>query len=260
MNRFPLAALTILPFLCAAPAMAAPVEARASYILTVGGINVAAMDVDIRDSGSRYELDLSANVAGLANLVASGTAKAKASGGSGNGSLTSETFSLETRANGDVFSVDIGFADRAVASFLVDPPVYDSHDRVALERRHLTGVGDFLSAFVIKGGGLEKALCQRKMNIFTGVERLNIGMKFLKSDEATSSRTGYQGPLVLCQIDYEPVSGHYASSEMTEYLDKVSRILIWYAPLEQTGYFIPYRVLLGTAVGDLSMVLVHTRS
>ena len=33
------------------------------------------------------------------------------------------------------------------------------------------------------------------------------------------------------------------------------RIVIWYAPLGETGYFIPYRVLLGTNMGDLSMVL-----
>lgn len=259
-NRSILALAAFMLPLGVLPAAAQPVAAKASYILTIGGINVAALEVNIEDSGSRYALDLSANVAGLGSLVASGTAKAKASGTSSGGGLVSESFALETRANGEVFNVDIGFANRNVASFKVDPPVLDSYDRVALERRHLTGVGDFLSAFVVKGGALDNKLCQRKMNIFTGVERLNIGMSFVKDDEATSSRTGYQGPLVLCQIDYQPVSGHYSSSEMTTYLDEVSRILIWYAPLEQTGYFIPYRVLLGTSMGDLSMVLVRTSS
>ena len=259
-NRSVLALAAILVPLSVLPVAAEPVAAKASYVLTIGGINVAALDVNLEDSGSRYALDLSANVAGLGSLVASGTAKAKAAGASGSGSLVSESFTLETRANGEVFNVEIGFANRAVSSFKVNPPILDSYDRVAIERRHLTGVGDFLSSFVVKGGALDKKLCQRKMNIFTGVERLNIGMSFVDNDEATSSRTGYQGPLVLCQIDYEPVSGHFASSEMTTYLDEESRILIWYAPLEQTGYFIPYRVLLGTSMGDLSMVLVRTSS
>ena len=35
------------------------------------------------------------------------------------------------------------------------------------------------------------------------------------------------------------------------------RILIWYAPLAETGYFVPYRVLLTTSMGDLSMVLTR---
>ena len=38
-------------------------------------------------------------------------------------------------------------------------------------------------------------------------------------------------------------------------LAQSDRILIWYAPLRDTGYFIPYRVLLTTSMGDLSLVL-----
>ena len=37
----------------------------------------------------------------------------------------------------------------------------------------------------------------------------------------------------------------------------VLSILIWYAPLRDTGYLVPYRVLLTTSMGDLSMVLTN---
>ena len=146
-----------------------------------------------------------------------------------------------------------------VSAFKVTPPIIDNYDRVPLERRHLTGVGDFLSAFVLKGNGLDKSLCQRKANIFTGVERFNIAMSYAGDDEATSPRTGYQGPVVLCTVDYDPISGHFTSSDITNYLADSDRIVIWYAPLGETGYFIPYRVLLGTDMGDLSMVLTEMR-
>jgi len=246
--------------LAAGPVRAAPVEASASYVVTLGGINVAMLTVELSDDGRRYGLDLSANVAGLGSLVASGTAKASARGSSSGAALVSDTFDLETRANGEVFTVDVSFANRAVSGFKVEPPVLDTYDRVPLERSHLSGVGDFLSAFVLKGGALDSSLCQRRMNIFTGVERFNITMGFVDTDEATSPRTGYQGPVVLCSVDYQPVSGHYTTSEITNYLAETSRILIWYAPLGQSGYYIPYRVLLGTSMGDLSMVLVAAQS
>lgn len=237
------------------PAGAAEVAAKASYVMTLGGINIAAMTVDLEDSGSRYTLDLSANVAGLGTLVASGTAKATSTGRSSGAVLSADEFDLQTRANGESFDVDVSFAGRDVSAFKVEPPIIDNYDRVPIERRHLTGVGDFLSAFVLKGGGLDKSLCQRQAKIFTGVERFNIAMSYAGDDEATSPRTGYQGPVVLCAVDYEPISGHFTSSEMTTYLADSDRIVIWYAPLGESGYFIPYRVLLGTNMGDLSMVL-----
>ncbi|MHA6688913.1 DUF3108 domain-containing protein [Devosia sp. A449] len=252
-SRFaPLAALAVL---FTFPVAAAEVDATARYVMTLGGINIAAMNVDLKDDGRAYTLDLSANVAGLGTLVASGTANATSVGKSSGSTLLADKFNLQTRANGDSFTVDVTFAGKDVSSFKVEPPILDNYDRVPLERRHLTGVADFLSSFVLKGKALDKSLCQRQAKIFTGVERFNIAMSYAGEDKATSPRTGYQGPVVLCTVSYQPVSGHFTSSDITTYLANSDRIIIWYAPLGETGYFIPYRVLLGTNMGDLSMVL-----
>ncbi|MET3928076.1 DUF3108 domain-containing protein [Devosia sp. 2618] len=260
MIKFRLIPVAALAVFLSHPASAAEVDATAKYVVTLGGINIANISVDLDDNGSRYDLNLSANVAGLGTLVASGTAKASSSGRSAGQTLVADTFNLQTRANGELFTVDVSFAGRDVSSFKVDPPIIDNYDRVPLERRHLTGVGDFLSAFVLKGTGLDKSLCQKQSNIFTGVERFNIAMTYAGEDNATSPRTGYQGPVVLCTVDYNPVSGHFTSSDITNYLADSNRIIIWYAPLGDSGYFIPYRVLLGTNMGDLSMVLTGLRN
>lgn len=255
MTQTPFALSAILACALSLPAVGAEVNAQASYVLTLGGINIAAMTVDLSDDGRSYDLDLSANVAGLGAVVASGTAKASSHGLSSGNGLRAQTFDLETRANGETFAVDVAFSGQDVASFKVEPPIVDNYDRVPIERRHLTGAGDFLSAFVLKGGTFDKSLCQRQAGIFTGVERFNVAMSFAREEEANSPRTGYQGPVVLCTVDYQPVSGHFTTSEITTYLADSDRIVIWYAPLGETGYFIPYRVLLGTNMGDLSMVL-----
>jgi Protein of unknown function (DUF3108) len=244
-----------LAVLLALPTAAAEVKAKASYVLTLGGINIANMDVDLTDDERNYALDLSANVAGLGAVVSSGTATASSRGVSSGRGLVSQNFDLQTRASGETFSVDVTFAGGDVSSFKVEPPIIDNYDRVPIERRHLSGAGDFLSAFVLKGGALDKSLCQRKVGVFTGVERFNIAMAYAREEQASSPRTGYQGPVVLCTVDYQPVSGHFTTSEVTNYLADSDRIVIWYAPLGETGYFIPYRVLLGTNMGDLSMVL-----
>ena len=175
-SRFALSAAFVL--MLSLPAAAAEVDAQASYILTLGGINIAAMNVDLNDNGRSYSLDLDANVAGFGAVVASGTAKASSQGASASNGLVSQSFDLQTRAQGEVFTVDVTFAGRDVSSFQVEPPIVDNYDRVPIERNHLSGAGDFLSAFVLKGGALDKSLCQRKVGIFTGVERFNIAMSY----------------------------------------------------------------------------------
>lgn len=236
-------------------APAAAMEAKAAYIITLGGANIALVDVILDDDGARYSIGLDADVTGLGHLVASGTAKIDAAGVIGSRGLVSEKFDLHTVANGEDFDVKVQFANADVSAFVVTPPALDTYDRVPLERAHLNNVTDMISAFIIKGGSLDASLCDHDAKIFTGMERFDIKMGFTGEDTATSVRTGYQGPVILCNVRYTPVSGHYESSEMTSYLADNERILVWYAPLGETGYFIPYRVLMSTAFGDLSMVL-----
>lgn len=243
--------------LMAGAAAAAQVNATAQYLISLSGTNIATVTIRLNDTGKRYAMAVDARISGLAQLVASGIAKVDSAGLSNGRELVSEKFDLLTRASGEDFTVSVEYAQKDVTAFIVTPPLINNIDRVALERKHLHGVNDMVAAFVLKGGALDKSLCDRQMQIFTGLERFNLAMRFTKEDVATSKRTGYQGPVVLCSIRYTPVSGHFTTSEITNYLADSDRILIWYAPLGTPGYFIPYRVLLTTSMGDLSMVLTE---
>lgn len=241
--------------LLSGPVSAAEMQATADYLVHLGGTNIASVSVRLNDTGRHYAMALDARITGLAQFVASGTARIGSTGRSTGSGLVAEKFDLMTRAEGEDFTVAIEYASQDVTAFVVKPPLISPVDRVALERKHLHDVNDMVAAFVLKGGALDAGLCDRKLRIFTGIERFNVTMRYLRSEEATSKRTGYQGPVVLCSIRYSPVSGHSASSEITSYLADSGQILIWYAPLRTPGTFIPYRVLVTTSVGDLSMVL-----
>ena len=232
-------------------------DATADYAVSLGNTNIANVTIGLRDDGKHYRLDANARITGLASLVASGNGKISSEGSSSGNALTSERFNLLTTSGGDDFTVAVTYAGRNVQSFIVNPPLINNIDRVAIERKHLTGVNDMLAAFVLKGGDLDRNLCSRKMQVFTGLERFNLAFRFTREEEATSKKTGYQGPVILCNIRYTPISGHFTTSEVTNYLKDSDRILIWYAPLSTPGTFIPYRVLLTTSMGDLSMVLTR---
>ena len=242
-----------------ASARAADVDSAASYIVSLGGINVADVKVKLSDTAQHYDIALSANVTGLGGLVASGTAKVESTGTSYGSTLSAEKFDLATHTNNEDFTINVQYAHGDVSAFVVQPPIVNDINRVPIERSQLLGVGDMLSAFILKGGSLDHSICQRKMRIFTGLERFDLAMSFLADDEATSLRTGYQGPVVQCRLKYTPISGHFTTSEMTNYLAQSDRIFIWYAPMATSGFFIPYRVLITTSVGDLSMVLTSLK-
>ncbi len=254
--RNPLATLLFGLGLLVTPTAAAPLKAVAEYTVTMGGTQVANVQVRLDDDGSRYSLNGNAKITGLAQLVASGSARLQSSGASTSTGLRSQRFDLLTRASGEDFTVAITYGPGTVDTFKVNPPIVNNIDRVAIERKQLVGnINDMAAAFVLKGDALDGSLCDRQMQIFTGVERFNLKLSYAKGDEATSKRTGYQGPVVLCNVRYTPVSGHYTSSEVTQDLVSQERILIWYAPLGTPGYFIPYRALVTTESGDISVVL-----
>lgn len=238
---------------------AAEVNSQAQYVISLAGMNVASLDVHFTENGKSYAVDVGANVSGVGTLVASGTASADSEGYSAAGGLAAEDFSLTTRARGETFEVDVSYASGNATAFKVSPPMQSDYGRVALERKHLSGVTDPLASFILKGNALSPDLCNRRLKIFTGMERYDLAMSFGAEQTATSQRTGYQGPVVLCRVKYIPISGHYENSEITDYLAHSDKILVWYAPLGSSGYFIPYRVLLGTAAGDLSMVMTALR-
>ena len=250
--------LHLLPaalLLLGAGAARADTAAGASYVINLGGNIIATASFKFSDTGGKYDLDLSANVSGIAQLVAAGTAKADSTGTVAADGLHSTAFNLITHSGGEDFKVQVAYAGGDVSAFVITPPIVNNINRIPIERKQLSNVNDMLAAFILKGDKLDKSLCDQHEHIFTGIERFDLDFRYAKDDTATSARTGYQGPVVLCHIDYKPISGHYTTSEITNSLAQDDRILIWYAPLHDTGYFIPYRVLLTTSMGDLSMVL-----
>jgi hypothetical protein len=240
----------------AGPAEAAT-SAKAAYVVNLGGTIIATASFSFVDDGKAYNLSLDANVSGVAQLVASGIARVDSAGAVTGDGLHSTSFDLMTRASGETFEVAVQYQKGNVASFRIEPPIVNNIDRVPIERSQLSGVNDFLAAFLLKADRLDRQLCDRRASIFTGVERFDLNFRYARDDKATSQRTGYQGPVVLCTVKYRPISGHYTTSEITRSLAQEDRILIWYAPLGQSGYFLPYRVLLTTSMGDLSMVLTR---
>jgi len=252
-------ALIAFGLMSSAPLAAAPTSVEAKYVVNIAGTIIANVDINLDTSQASYSLELSAAITGLGQLVAQGSASIDITGKTNGSAYAGQDFKLQTNTAQGKVNVDMRISRGRVNEFYITPPLEPHFDRVPVERRQLVNVNDMVSAFIIKGNSLDNSVCERRLRIFTGIERFDLKMHFVTAENATSMRTGYQGPVVLCQLQYLPISGHYASSQITNYLKTSDRILIWYAPVGDTGTFIPYRVLVGTSIGDLSMVLTSLK-
>lgn len=259
-KRFSLSVLAAGAALFFGPILSASAQqdgSVASYVVSIGGINVSNIDIRLATEGSSYQLDLSADVTGLAQVLAQGAGSVNSSGSLTATGLQAQRFYLETRTASERFSLQTAYSNGNAATGTVIPALADNPDRVAVSGAHRSGVNDPLAAFILRGSALDGALCNRTLRIYTGIERFDMPMSYVETTTATSARTGYQGPVVLCAMRYVPVSGHFESSEITQYLANSNRMLIWYMPLGTSGFFIPYRMLMGSSFGDISMVLVR---
>ena len=161
--------LAALAIAIAAPAAAEETRTRAEYTVTMGGTHIASVAVILTDNGGQYALALDAKIAGLAQLVASGSARASSAGTTGPNGLVSHKFDLLTRAQGDEFTTAVTYANGRVETFKVAPPILNTIDRIPIERKDLTRATDMMAPFVLRGAALDKDLCARQMPIFTGV-------------------------------------------------------------------------------------------
>lgn len=232
-------------------------DATANYVVTLRGVNISQVAIDYENNGASYAVNIDGLVSGLASLVAAGTADLNSKGKVTPNGLQAEQFLLSTAANNETFEVQFQAQNSNVTSFQVTPALTDNVNRVPVKPSHRKGVNDPVASFLIKADTLSPEICNRNLDIYTGIERFDIDMSFAENQTATSQRTGYQGPVVLCKLRYKPISGHFSDSASTTYMKNNQRFLIWFAPLEDTGYAIPYRILIGTAFGDLSMVLTR---
>ncbi|MGJ8528943.1 DUF3108 domain-containing protein [Maritalea sp.] len=236
---------------------AASLNTQARYVVTLRGVNIAEVGVNFKDDGQNYTANIDGDVSGLASLVSAGTAKLTSSGTSNGKQLQSNQFLLETKTSTDTFTVRFQANNANVTSTQVVPPLSQNQNRVPVVSKHRRKINDPIAAFLVKADTLNPDVCNRSFKVYTGVERYDLDLKFAEKQTATSKRTGYQGPVMLCTMRYKPISGHFTNSDTTNYMKSNQRFLIWYAPLGQSGYMIPYRVLVGTAFGDLSMVLTR---
>jgi hypothetical protein len=228
---------------------------EARYSVTIGGIPVGQGGWTADIAEDQYTTAASGRVSGIARVVSDGEGFGAARGHVASGRLVPTSYAVTVTADHRPDEIRMAFAGGAVKELQVEPPTPYSPDRVPLTEAHRRGVMDPLTAGLIPVGGTGDVLtpeaCRRTVQIFDGRQRYDLALSFKRMDRVKADK-GYEGPVVVCMVAYQPLAGHRPDVPSIKRLTETRDLDIWFAPIAGTRILAPFRIsfptLIGTAV------------
>jgi hypothetical protein len=255
-----------LLLLIAAAMSALPAAARAQgklearYEASIAGIPIGkgTWVIDIADS--RYTAAASGATTGLIRAFTGGQGTSAAHGTMHAGAPVNSTFASTIATGRKTDEVRLTVANGVVKESSVDPPLETEPERIPLTDEHRKGILDPMTASLLRTPGTGEPLapeaCQRTVAIFDGRLRYDLRLAFKRMDRVKADK-GYEGPVVVCAVNFTPIAGFIPSRAAIRYLIKQHDIEAWLAPIAGTRVLVPYRVQGPTPIGR--MVLEATQ-
>jgi hypothetical protein len=226
---------------------------RASYEVTLGGLQVGTGGWTVDVSGNRYSMEARGRTSGLVNILAHGSGSASAEGTVNGTRLVPTAYKLDIQHRSSVDQIRIALAACSVKTLIVEPAPKPSNEREPLTESHKKGVLDPISAGVLPGAGADgvgPGVCSRTLAVFDGRQRFDLALSF-KRIEMVRAAKGYSGPVVVCGVRYEPLGGYYPGRASTRVMRESREMEAWYAPISGTPFVATYRLAVPTVVGTI---------
>jgi hypothetical protein len=91
--------------------------------------------------------------------------------------------------------------------------------------------------------------CQRLISVFDGRMRFDLKLAFKRMDQVKAEK-GYDGPSVVCGVQFAPISGYVPTRATIKYLIDRRDIEVWLAPIAATRVVVPFRLVIPTPLGQ----------
>jgi Protein of unknown function (DUF3108) len=225
----------------------------ARYVATLAGVPIGkgAWVIDIGDD--QFTAAASGMTTGLLRVFATGQGNA-ASRGAVRSDILAPTIFVSTINNDKrIEELRIVLSAGTVKELVVDPPTTPNPDRVPVTDAHRRGVTDPMSAALIRVSGngdpVSPEACRHTLPVFDGRMRFDLQLGF-KRIEKVQAQKGYQGPVVVCAVQFVPLAGYVPERPAIKYLMAQQDMEIWLAPIPGTRVVVPYRISLHTPLGQ----------
>ena len=249
--------LALLGALWVSAAGLAPAHAQgrvdARYVVTLAGVPLGkgTWVIDINDK--EFTAAASGATAGLMLMFSSGTGSGASRGAMVSGKPTPATFASSVTTGRKTEEIRINLANGNVKDFAVTPPQPHHDERVPVADEHRNGVSDPMTASLIRvpgnGDVLRADACPRVISVFDGRMRFDLKLTYKRVEEVRAEK-GYQGPAVVCGVQFVPIAGHVPSRATIKYLTERRDIEAWLVPVASTRVLVPFKVSIPTVLGQ----------
>ena len=224
---------------------------QVDYTISLAGLSLGTADLSSTFEGSKYQMQAGVKLSGLAKLLTGGKGMATASGAIVAAQPQPVGFAVTSKSSSEQRTVRMGLASGNVAAVDIDPPLEEKPDRVPVKDADKKGVVDPVSALLMpaaaSGSPTDPANCNRTIPVFDGAARFNVVLSYSATE--TVEVPGYEGPVLVCNARYVPISGHRALRPSTKFMEENKDMQVWLAPVEGTRFLLPLRIAVRTMIG-----------
>jgi hypothetical protein len=248
------AAVCVMAALAADAGHGAAAQTRldAEYTATLSGLPIGRGNWVIEITDDQYSAAASGLTSGLLRVFTSARGTGTTRGSFNGEQLIPASYVATIDWDRKVDDVRMVMAGGSVKDFSAEPPLIPHPDRIPVTDADRRGVVDPMSSTIsrVAGSGdpVSPQACGRKVGVFDGRVRYNLSSEFKRIEKVKAER-GYQGPVVVCAVYFEPISGYIPSRAAIKYLTELRDAEVWLAPIAGTRVLVPFRFSLPTPIG-----------
>jgi hypothetical protein len=246
----------ILAILAGLPAYAGDTTTlKATYAISIAGITLGRAEAESRFSGNGYAAAIVGSTSGVSRLVSDASARLTGNGHILGSEVRPATYEMATVENGFSTHVTMAMRQGTVTSVVALPELAEAADRVPVTAAHKTDVVDPLSAFLVPldrpGTPSGHRACNRTVKVFDGWTRYDVQLSYKETKAIDGGADTYSGIIIVCGARYVPVAGHRSTRKAVQEMANNKRLEVWLAPVAGVPVLVPFRILIGTNIGDL---------
>jgi hypothetical protein len=225
---------------------------EAKYEATLAGIPVGKGAWTIEISDDTFTASASGGTAGLLKAFASGSGTSAAQGRVVNGALVATGYVASTTTSKKTETIHMALSNGTVKESAIEPEPPVEPDRIPVTDAQRRGVYDPMTGAMLRVPGNGELMspdsCRTGAPIFDGRMRYDLKLDF-KRIETVKAEKGYQGPVLVCSIFFQPVAGYIPDRPVIRYLSAQRNMEIAFAPIAGTRILIPFRMKVPTPLG-----------
>lgn len=240
-------------------AEAAQTNLSLQYSIRLGNRTVGHLAVEAAFVDGAYAIALSGRTSGASFLLSNAETTMSARGNLRGRQVLPYEYDVLMAEGGVTAEGRMAFRNRNVVDLEVLPGLTPNWDRVDLTMAHVRGVLDPMSAMIVNVGhdGLASGeeACNRTVPIFDGWQRFDLVLTYDREETVAGAAGDYSGRAIVCHARYVPVAGHRPTHPPVIFMQANERLEAWLMPVPGQALLIPYLLLIGTEMGDLTIRL-----